>query len=208
MARTSKIDLKAKAITVEKVMLLLEKTGMTTNEIVSVVRSCWDDIFTISDKNGAFIIGKTSFPKPQVMGFILETLVAKKFESMYPKQWIFDPTGYSKDITNILDDSFSIEIKTSSSNGKIYGNRSYAKVGETSKKSKNSFYLAINFSKFDNTDLNKKPTLTKIRLGYLEHSDWMGQSAQTGQNARLSATTEKSKLLELWPNSDESLEIK
>lgn len=208
MSNTQKIDEDAKRQTLEKINLLNEKTGLTIDNIVKIVQDCWKDVFTISDKAGNFIIGKTVFPKPQIMGFILEALIAKKFEAMNPNQWIFDPTGYSKDITNKIDDSLSVEIKTSSSKGHIYGNRSYANAGSTSKKSKNSFYLAINFSKFNESELGKKPSLTKIRLGYLVHSDWQGQSSQTGQNARLSAITERSKLLELWPFKDESLEVK
>lgn len=208
MTRNSKIDLDARSLTLEKIQLLHQKTGISVDEIVNIVKECWSDIFTISDQHGDFIIGETVFPKPQIMGFILETLIAQKFESIYPNQWTFDPTGYSKDITNKLNDLFSIEIKTSSSNGKIYGNRSYTKVGGTSKKSKDSFYLAINFSKFDNDNLERKPELTKIRLGYLNHSDWVGQASQTGQNAHLSAITERSKLLEIWPVQDESLKVK
>lgn len=206
MSREKKIDEVAKKQTLEKIRLLNEKTGLSIDSIVKIVKDCWNDVFTISDNKENFVIGKTVFPKPQMMGFILEAMVAKKFEAMDSDQWIFDPTGYSKDITNRKDDSLSIEIKTSSSN-RIYGNRSYANAGETSKKSKNSFYLAINFAKFDKTNLNSKPSLTKIRLGYLVHSDWQGQSSETGQNAHLSAVTERSKLLELWPSKDESLEV-
>lgn len=207
MSNTKKINEDARKQTLRKINLLNQKTGLTVDSIVDIVQSCWDDVFTIKDQTGNFIVGKTVFPKPQIMGFILEALIAQKFEAMDSKQWVFDPTGYSKDITNKLDDSLSIEIKSSSSTH-IYGNRSYANAGSSSKKSKDSFYLAVNFAKFNKDDLNKKPSLTKIRLGYLVHSDWKGQSSQTGQNARLSAVTERSKLLELWPSKDEDLKVK
>lgn len=207
MSNTKNINEDARKQALGKINLLNQKTGLTVDSIVDIVQSCWDDVFTIKDQTGNFIVGKTVFPKPQILGFILEALIAKKFEAMDPKQWVFDPTGYSKDITNKFDDSLSIEIKSSSSTH-IYGNRSYANAGSSSKKSKDSFYLAVNFAKFNKDDLNKRPSLTKIRLGYLAHSDWKGQSSQTGQNARLSAVTERSKLLELWPSKDEDLKVK
>lgn len=202
------IDEQDKKITLKKISLLTTQTGLTVDSIVDIVKKCWDDIFTISDKSKNFVIGKTAFPKPQIMGFILETLIAKKFELKDSNMWLFDPTGYSKDITNKVDDSLSIEIKTSSSSGRIYGNRSYSKKGSISKKNKDSFYLAVNFQKFDKNHLEKSPKLTKIRLGYLEHSDWRGQASQTGQSAHLPVITERSKLLELWPTRDKSLKIK
>lgn len=205
MSKKLKINEQDKLITIKKIYSFQEETELTVNEIVNIVLNCWNDIFTISNKNGSFIIGDTVFPKPQIMGFILETLISQKIENLYPNKWTVDPTGYSKDLTYKLDDSFSLEIKTSSSKGRIYGNRSYTKQGTTSKKSKNSFYLAVNFEKFNTDNLKEKPKLTKIRLGYLEQSDWIGQNAQTGQNASLSAIDERSKLLELWPHRDELL---
>jgi len=190
--------------TLDKIRLLKEKTGLDTSKISRLVMDSWDNIFTITDKHDNFIIGKTVYPKPQIMGFILEVLIAKKFENSNFNEWQFDPTGYSKDITNKKDESLSIEIKTSSSQNRIYGNRSYANPGATSKKSKNSFYLAVNFEKFSQE--NHNPSITKIRFGYLTHKDWRGQKAASGQQAALPIVTERSKLVDLWPNND--LEIK
>lgn len=186
--------------TLDKIKLLKEKTGLDMDKIARLVIDSWDNIFTITDKHNNFIIGETVYPKPQIMGFILEILIAKKFEEFEPNEWQFDPTGYSKDITNKKDESLSIEIKTSSSQNKIYGNRSYANPGATSKKSKNSFYLAVNFEKFSQE--NHNPKVTKVRFGYLTHKDWKGQKAASGQQASLPTITERSKLIELWPNKD------
>lgn len=184
----------------------IKKLPFNVNEIPEIVCRSWEDIFTISDVNKDFVIGKTVFPKPQMMGFFLETLIAKRFEKLNGENWISDPTGFAKDITNLKDDSLSIEIKTSSSKGHIYGNRSYANPGATSKKSKDSFYLAINFDKFDKAKLNKemsiKPEISLIRFGYLKSSDWSGQIAPSGQQARLTSEIEKGKLIELWPHMD------
>lgn len=184
----------------------IKKLPFNVSEIPEIVCHSWEDIFTISDTNKDFVIGKTVFPKPQMMGFFLETLIAKRFEKMDGEIWISDPTGFAKDITNRKDDSLSIEIKTSSSKSHIYGNRSYANPGATSKKSKDSFYLAINFDKFDKAKLDKemsiKPKISLIRFGYLKSSDWSGQVAPSGQQARLTSEIEKGKLIELWPHMD------
>lgn len=177
--------------------------GMSVNKIPSIVHNSWKDIFTIADSKGNFEIGKTIFPKPQILAFILEALIAKEFESIDSNTWEFDPTGFSKDIVNKTNPKFSIEIKASSSKERIYGNRSYANPGSTSKKSKDSFYLAINFESYKQT---KTPNVTKIRFGYLSHNDWRGQKSSSGQQSHLDIITERSKLLELWPKSD--LEIK
>ena len=180
---------------------------ISVEAIPDVVLDSWKDIFTISDSKGDFRIGINSFPKPQMMGFFLESLIARSFEKLDPKTWVLDPTGYAKDVTNLKNDELSVEIKTSSSKKHIFGNRSYANPGAKSKKGKDSFYLAINFDKFDKSDivsgkLTKRPEVTLIRFGYLVHSDWIGQAAQSGQSATLSLETEEGKLLELWPNQD------
>lgn len=190
--------------TVSKIRLLEKNTGLDTSKISRLVLDSWEDIFTITDENDKFIIGETVYPKPQIMGFILEVLIAKNFENLDCNEWEFDPTGYSKDITNKNDESLSIEIKTSSSQNRIYGNRSYANPGETSKKSKDSFYLAVNFEKISQE--HPHPSITKIRFGYLTHKDWRGQKAASGQQAALPIVTERSKLVELWPENH--LEIK
>ena len=184
----------------------IKKLPFNVSEIPEIVCQSWEDIFTISDANKEFIIGKSVFPKPQMMGFFLETLIAKRFEKLNGGMWVSDQTGFAKDITNLKDDSLSIEIKTSSSKGHIYGNRSYANSGATSKKNKDSFYLAINFDKFNKANFDKgmliKPAINLIRFGYLKSSDWSGQTAPSGQQARLASEIEKGKLLELWPHID------
>lgn len=158
------------------------------------------DFYNLGFK-GVFPNWRKCIPQTANDGFFLEVLIAKKFERTN-SGWRFDPTGYAKDITNLNDEKLSIEIKTSSSKNKIYGNRSFANPGSSSKKSKDSFYLAINFEKFNKESLQKTPTVTLIRFGYLEHTDWIGQKAQSGQQARLKLSSEKGKLLELWPKMD------
>lgn len=178
---------------------------VNTNTIKDIVLESWNEIFTITNSNKSFVIGENIFPKPQLMGFFLEVLIGKKFEKIN-KSFKFDPTGYSKDITNISNDDFSIEIKTSSSEKNIYGNRSYAKkTSKKSKKNKDSFYIAINFEKFNSKNLSKKPKISLIRFGYLTHEDWKAQAASTGQQSSIPAINRDGKLLEIWPIKDNIL---
>ena len=46
-----------------------------------------------------------------------------------------------------------------------------------------------------------KPKILKIRFGWLDHDDWKGQSASTGQQASLSADVENYKLIEIYPEN-------
>ena len=104
-------------------------------------------------------------------------------------------TTNEKDMVYIPDPIYSFEIKTSSSARNIYGNRSYAQKSGNAKKSKSGYYLAVNFQKF--TPVRKHPKIVKVRFGWLDHDDWLGQRASTGQQARLSPNVERNKLLEL-----------
>lgn len=96
----------------------------------------------------------------------------------------------------IPDDQFSIEIKTSSNKTQIFGNRSYAQIATSNKKSKAGYYLAVNFEKFEKT--RKKPKILLIRL---DHSDWIGQKSTTGQQAKLSKETYDKKFKTLYTES-------
>jgi hypothetical protein len=129
------------------------------------------------------------------MGFFLHELIPLQLESEYPAIWRRNAIASEKDLVYIPDDTFSIEIKTSSSSRSIYGNRSYAQVGQSSRKAKSGYYLAINFQKFSSKLL--RPTITTVRFGWLDHEDWQGQTAATGQQARLSPAVERYKLLKL-----------
>ena len=65
-------------------------------------------------------------------------------------------------------------------------------------KDKNGYYIAINFEKFDDVKPNL-PKILLIRFGYLEHTDWIAQTAATGQQARLSADVYNYKLKKIYP---------
>ena len=63
--------------------------------------------------------------------------------------------------------------------------------------------LAVNFEKFT-TEITR-PQIKMVRFGYLEHSDWIAQSAATGQQARLSPETYRNKFVKLYPQETEML---
>jgi hypothetical protein len=130
------------------------------------------------------------------MGFLLHELIPLEFAARYPEKWRGEKACGEKDLVYIPNPRYSIEIKTSSDPRHIYGNRSYAQKPSASKKGKTGYYLAINFEKFTKT--LKRPRILLIRFGWLDHSDWMGQKAESGQQARLNAFIEQSKLIMLY----------
>jgi len=99
--------------------------------------------------------------------------------------------GKEKDIVYESDDYFSLELKTSSQKS-IFGNRSYAK-SETGK-SKSGYCLAVNFEKIDRKD----PRILRIQFGWLDHSDWVEQKSEKGQQASLTKEARKYKLITLY----------
>ncbi len=129
-----------------------------------------------------------------MLGFLLQKLISLHFEKKYPKLWQSEKTSSDKDLVCLTDETFSIEIKTSSNPNKIFGNRSYAQASSNVKKKKSGYYLAINNQPIKK---NTKPKIIKIRFGWLDHADWRGQSKATGQKANLSSEAETLKLLEL-----------
>lgn len=181
---------------------LIKEFPLSMDLIVDLVLESWEEIFTLTNKKEDFIIGKTVFPKPQMMGFFLEEIFTQKIHKLKPEVWIADRTGYSKDLENTVEPRYSVEIKTSSSPKNIYGNRSYGQKGDSAKKSKDGYYLAINFEKFDKKDLFKSPQIKMIRFGYLNYYDWNSQKSSTGQQARIFSNVEKVKLLPIYVKED------
>jgi hypothetical protein len=162
-----------------------------------VVLGSWKAIFQSSIGPRKFRIGKDIFPKPQILGFLLHELIPLEFQSRHPKDWRPEQTAADKDLVHLKEAKFSVEIKTSSSSSSIYGNRSFAQEGGSAKKDKSGYYLAINFGKCTKSTPN--PQITGIRFGWLDHSDWLGQKAATGQQARLAPEVESGKLLKIYP---------
>lgn len=174
---------------------LIKNHPLSPQEIKAVVFQSWEDIFQSKIGKRSYYIGKDIYPKPQILGFFLHELIPLEFERRYPKKWRREISAKDKDLIYIPDDNFSIEIKTSSNPHSIFGNRSYAQESVSGKKGKAGYYLAINFEKCTNTC--PSPKILKVRFGWLDHADWLGQKAATGQQARLSRDVENFKLIEL-----------
>lgn len=180
---------------IEKTKELVAGHPLKAEEIVEIVLSSWRAIFESKIGPKGFRIGVHISPKPQIMGFFLHELIPLEIATRYPGKWSRELTVADKDLVCVFDPRFSTEIKTSSHPSQIFGNRSYAQVGATSKKSKAGYYLAINFENFKG---KKAPQIKTIRFGWLDESDWIGQRAQTGQQAHLKPEAERTKLLTLF----------
>lgn len=172
---------------------LVKNHPLSVKELIEVTLRSWAEIFTSKIGSKPFGIGNEILPKPQIMGFLLHELIPLEFEKRYPSRWRKDKTANEKDLIFLPDDKFSIEIKTSSNKNRIFGNRSYAQVTKTDKKIKSGYYLTVNFEKFyDNS--KELPKVSLIRFGWLDHTDWRGQLADTGQQSSLSPDVYRYKL--------------
>ena len=178
----------------ERTKELVEAHPLAAEEIVEVVLQCWYGIFESSIGKG-FHIGEHIFPKPQIMGFLLHELIPLEFEVRYPGKWRGDKAATDKDLVYVEDSYYSVEIKTSSARGKVFANRSYAQEETAGKKSKSGYYLTANFGKFVGKE---RPEIMLIRFGWLDHQDWIGQAAATGQQAHLRPAADRFKLLVLY----------
>lgn len=180
----------------EKTIELVKKHPLNKNEIVESVLVSWDKIFNTYIGN-ELKIGRDVKPSPQILGNYLHELIPIYFEKKYNGKWQKDKTKNDKDLVCKFDDFYSIEIKTSSSKKDIFGNRSYGIQSEAENtKKKQGYYLAINFEKC--SEEKEKPNITLIRFGWLEHSDWISQSSQTGQQSRLSKESDSLKFITLY----------
>ena len=118
----------------QKTNELIAKHPLANKEIIDAVLTSWDSI--LSTKIGEYGIGVDIFPTQQIMGFLLQQLITLKIIEKYPEKWRGEETSHDKDLVNLSDDLFSIEIKTSSHPTGIFGNRSYAQKSSKGKKKK------------------------------------------------------------------------
>ncbi|HGG7548015.1 TPA: ScaI family restriction endonuclease [Neisseria meningitidis] len=180
---------------ISKTEELIKQHPLSEKEIVQLCLDSWENIF--SSRIGNLQIGKNFFPSPQIVGALLHALIPANIEARF-ENWQGEKNKYDKDIVYIKDDYYSIELKTSSDSKYIFGNRSYAQPQDgITGKSKNGYYLTINFEKFM-PDLKLRPEIKIIRFGWLDHTDWIAQTAATGQQARLSPEAYRSKLKILY----------
>lgn len=74
---------------------------------------------------------------------------------------------------------------------------SYAQPSAGGKKSKSGFYLTVNFQRWAEVK-DGLPRIRVIRLGWLDHTDWVAQVAASGQQAKIRPEAYAGKLLELY----------
>lgn len=176
-----------------KTIELINEYPLDLKILKNIVLQSWDDL--LSSTIGAKLkIGKDFQPSPQLTAGWLHTLICIKITDIDDKEWACEKNASDKDIINLKNSKYSTEIKTSSSPSKIFANRSYAQSVTDPKKSKSGYYLAVNFEKIT---IDNEPKIILVRLGWLDHSDWIAQTSETGQQARLSPITYATKLLEI-----------
>lgn len=174
---------------------LLADYPVSTDELAEIVLDQWASIFKSGIGRRGLRIGEHIFPTPQIMGQFLHELIPYELQARYPDQWRRDQTGADKDLVYVPDpDAWSTEIKTSSNARQVFGNRSYAQPSTSSRKTKSGFYLTVNFQRWVDVD-SGLPGVRLIRLGWLDHTDWIPQKAQSGQQARNSQEAYAGKLL-------------
>jgi ScaI restriction endonuclease len=177
---------------------LIKAHPLSTDALVRSVLTAWTELHATKIGSRELQIGKSIFPNPQILGFLLHELIPVELAALHPSAWRREALKGEKDLVYVPDPQFSIEIKTSSHTSQIFGNRSYAQrpTGGTST-AKAGYFLTVNFQAAKKDGEQGK--ITRIRFGWLDHSDWIGQQSQTGQQARLSADADKYKLVQIYP---------
>ncbi|AZE80556.1 ScaI family restriction endonuclease [Pseudomonas synxantha] len=176
---------------------LIAAHPLSENQIVEYCLAAWNDIYCSKIGRHGFKIGEDIFVRPQIIGALLHELIPAEIVANNPKLWQREQRVDDKDIVYVPNNAFSIELKTSSNSSKIFGNRSYAQAPTENKKSKDGYYLTINFEQIKERS-DTLPEITIIRFGWLDHTDWTGQAAATGQQAWLSKETYLYKLKTLY----------
>lgn len=178
---------------------LINDHPLSQDVLISTVLEAWDGILRTKIAN-ELQIGIDIFPTPQILGNYLHELIPVFLEKKYPGQWTRDIEKKDKDLVCVTNPYYSVEIKTSSNANNIYGNASYGQEdsANASSKTKDGYYLAINFKKFIPSEKNFIPRIKKIRFGWLDHSDWHSQNASSGQAATISPIVRDNKLLLLY----------
>ena len=178
---------------------LVDEHPLSPQQIVDVVLESWEGIMKTKIAQ-ELQIGVDVVPSPQIMGNYLHELIPVILAKKNPSLWRKEHDKSDKDLVYIPDLHYSVEIKTSSNPTNLYGNRSYGQENSdnNSGKSKDGFYLTVNFEKFDSKKPTFKPEIRKIRFGWIDHSDWHAQAAATGQQAYLDTTARDNKLMLLY----------
>ncbi len=187
----------------DKTRSLIEAYPIAPKDVVDIVLRSWNAIFESTLGDG-FRIGIHIFPTPQIMGTLLHELIPLEIESNTGGRWRAQRTAAEKDLVFVPDDQFSTEIKTSSDASRIYANRSYGQESESAgKKAKSGHYIAVNFDKWPVVESRPtreqiRPAIRVIRIGWIDHTDWIAQRSPTGQQSSLPPQVENAQLLTFY----------
>jgi len=130
------------------------------------------------------------------MGFLLHALIPLELAKTH-EGWRAELSAQDKDLVYVRDERYSIEIKTSSHESQIFGNRSFGVDNPgKGKKAKDGYYLTVNFEKWPAG--NRVPRVLMIRFGWLDQTDWVAQAAQTGQQSSLPPIIDNTQFLILY----------
>ena len=174
---------------------LVAKFPLTSETLCFSVKKAWDDIYNSSFGDTNLKIGTDIFLPAQATGVIIEKLIALHLNKLDPV-WRGGRTKTEKDIVNIENDEFSFEIKTSSSKSGLYGNRSTGHRSDNRRKNRAGYYLVVNYHLPKEDDLDRY--IQKIRFGWIDDEDWIGQAKPTGQQASIGAKLAQLKLVTLF----------
>lgn len=182
---------------------IIQEHPLDMKDIIDSVFESWDGILRTKIA-GELQIGKDIFPSPQILGNYLHELIPVFLSRKFKDKWRKEQDKSDKDLVYIPNNYYSIEIKTSSNATNIYGNRSYGQKNSVnnSGKSKDGYYLTVNFEKFDSKNPEFTPSIRKIRFGWIDHSDWRSQASSTGQQASLDIDARDKKLKLLYDKND------
>lgn len=173
---------------------LVNNFPLSRDNLIFLVESAWEELFSSSFGSSQLKIGQDIFLPAQATGVILEKLIAVILTNSY-SGWRGGKTKQEKDIIYINDNCYSFEIKTSSSKNGLYGNRSTGHRSSDRTKYRTGYYLVINYKLPKEDNLSRQ--LWKIRFGWIDDEDWLGQNKPTGQQASIGAKLARLKLITL-----------
>lgn len=173
---------------------VVDNFPLSRDDLIVLVESAWEELFSSSFGDSQLKIGQDIFLPAQATGIILEKLISVILTKNY-SGWRGGKKKQDKDIICINNDRYSFEIKTSSSKNGLYGNRSTGHRSSDRTKYRTGYYLVINYKLPKEEDLSRQ--LWKIRFGWIDDEDWLGQSKPTGQQASIGAKLARLKLITL-----------
>lgn len=176
---------------------LVKNFPLSSENILYFVDKAWNDLFNSRIGTRGLKIGLDIILPAQAMGVLLERLIAVEMQNSIPG-WRGGNTKNEKDIVCTINDYFSFEIKTSSSVNGLYGNRSTGNLASNRTKFRSGYYLVINYKNPSETD--RSMAIYNVRFGWIDDSDWVGQSAQSGQQASIGVGKARLKLITIMGN--------